>query len=129
MQGHKRKRTQQSEIAHIGFQAIGALALLLIAVVSVRAAWNVYGKFVEASAGQQIAQAQLASLQSQEQTINADLTQLNSPGGLEAEVRARYGVVKPGEGEIQIVENQSVAPTTTPGQESIWVRFWHLVAW
>ncbi len=128
MERYKRKRTKEGELTHLLFQGFGTLVLVFIAVMSVRAAWGMYSKLIEASQGVDLANTQLSTLQFQEHSITAAVAELSSPEGVEAQIRNRYGVAKPGEGEIQIVENQAVAPTSTLGTESIWVRIWHAVA-
>ncbi|MDB5225033.1 MAG: hypothetical protein JWO43_655 [Candidatus Adlerbacteria bacterium] len=101
------------------------LGLLLLAFVTLRAAWGMYGKLAEATEGQEKAEAQLANLQRQHKRVSAAVAELQSSRGVEAEVRQRYGVAKPGEGEIQIVAVAAAEATTTPPVLSFWARVWH----
>src|SRR6202142_4330890 len=89
-------------------QTLGwVLLLLIIAVVAVRAAWGMYDKFAEAAASDDISQKELATLQAQQAQVSASVDSFSTSRGLEAQVRERYGVVKPGEGQIQIVRDSS----------------------
>lgn len=69
-----------------------------------------YHKLSAASAGEAEALAQQASLTQQRDKLVAAVEHINSPQGVETELRQRYGLAKKGEGEIQIVV---VSPTTT----------------
>jgi cell division protein FtsB len=95
--------------------ALGVFMLVILGLVTfgaAHAAWGMYGKFAEATAGNDDAQQNLTELTTQEAGVQAEVTALNSPEGQEAQLRQSYGVALPGEGEIQIV--REAATTTTP---------------
>ena len=77
--------------------------LLFVSSISVKAAWDMYQTFDGASTGRAGAETELAALQEEYRTMAATLHQLSTERGLEAAVRERFGVVRPGEGEIRIV--------------------------
>lgn len=107
MREFKKHRSRRAELLNFGMRLAGALVLLALTVGMVRAAWDMYGRLNAASAGQQDAEVQLASLETQKKTISASVDQLSSARGQEALLREHYGVVKPGEGVIQIVAQAS----------------------
>jgi cell division protein FtsB len=115
MREFKKHRSHRSEMLNFSLRLGGALALLFITAGAVNAAWGMYGRLSVASTGQQEAQAQLHDLQTQEAGVAASVDQLSSQRGQEAIMREHYGVVKPGEGVIQIVHT---APTSTPANTS-----------
>jgi cell division protein FtsB len=123
MSEFKKRRSRRAEILRVGLGFLGLLALAGIAFGATRAAWGMYGKFAEAAAARAGAEAQLEELQARHANIEAEVDALSSPRGLEAEVRERYGVVKPGEGEIAIVRQASSSEVLRrqPGLlESLW---------
>jgi cell division protein FtsB len=130
MQDFRKRRNMKAEILRVAMGSAGVVALAAVAFFGVRGAYNMYGKFVAASEARTSAQAQLASLQAQYNSVNTQVEELSSPEGVEAQVRERYGVAKPGEGEIDIVTEP---PTTTPAQapgQSWWQIIWHaLFVW
>ena len=108
----------------------GLLLLLIIAFIAVRAAWDMYGKFTEAAQSDELAHKQLAALQVQATQVAASVDSFSSNRGLEAEVRERYGVVKPGEGQIQIVRDASTTPIRGAAGQNIFIRVWQaLFGW
>lgn len=112
MREFKKHRSSRAELLNFCLRLGGALLLLLFTFGMVRAAWDMYGRLNTATAGQQDAEARLTSLEAQKKTISASVGQLSSPRGQEALLREHYGVVKPGEGVIQIVTQAS---STTSG--------------
>ncbi|MEI6864194.1 MAG: septum formation initiator family protein [Candidatus Adlerbacteria bacterium] len=113
MREFKKRRSSRGEVLYFCYRLGGTLVLLLITVVAVRAAWGMYGRLGAASAGQQEAEAQLQALQAQQRQITASVGELYSDRGVEALMREHFGVVRPGEGVVQIVHETA---TTTTGE-------------
>jgi len=107
MREFKKRRTVGAELLSISAGLAGIMVLVGIATVASRAAWDMYGKFTEAAAASVAAETQLQDLQERHQKIGAEVQALSSERGLEAEVRERYGVARPGEGQITIVRQAS----------------------
>ncbi len=107
MREFKKRRTIGAEILRVSLGVAGMLALAGIVVVASRGAWDMYGKFTEAAAARATAETQLQDLQTRHQKIKTDVQSLLSERGLEAQVRERYGVALPGEGQITIVRQAS----------------------
>ena len=112
-------------------QTLGwVLLLLVIAVIAVRAAWGMYGKFAEAAASDDISQRELAAMQEQQAQVAASVDSFSTSRGLETQVRERYGVVKPGEGQIQIVrDSSSTAPQVAPSKNVLMQVWQSLFGW
>ena len=107
MREFKKRRTVGAELLSISAGLAGIMVLVGIATVASRAAWDMYGKFTEAAAASVAAETQLQDLQERHQKIEAEVQALSSERGLEAQVRERYGVARPGEGQINIVRQAS----------------------
>jgi cell division protein FtsB len=91
---------------------LGICLLVLLGVVTfaaVRASWNMYGKFAEATASNDAAQKNLAQLKDQKSSVEEEVASLSSPQGQEALLRRSYGVARPGEGVIQIVHESATS--------------------
>jgi cell division protein FtsB len=107
---------------------LGMMAVLgLVAVGSAHAAWGMYQKFTDASAADAAGQAELASMQTEYQSVSTTVTQLGTDRGLEAAIRNRYGVGKPGEGEIDIVPEASSSAPQSGSDQNWFERLWHAV--
>lgn len=108
----------------------GFIFLCVVAVLfGVRATWRVYQKAFEARANVREAQALLEELQERERFLRAELERLNTPRGVEEEIRQKFPVVKEGEEMAVIVDDPAKNPTTTETVEesSFFVRLWNKV--
>lgn len=126
----KNRYRRSYELLRLIAGILGVLVLTFLVVVSTRAAWGMYQKFTQAGQGRQAAEEELASLKEKEERISTAVVALSSERGIEAEVRARFGVVKPGEGEIKIVRDKDEEKTLSGEPQSIWARIWEaLFVW
>lgn len=108
----------------------GALVLLLITAGAVQAAYEMYGRLTVASTAQQEAKMQLQDLQGQEVAVSASVQELSTPRGQEALMREHYGVVRPGEGVIQIVKNTPAATAESTSTQGFFPSLFHtLFSW
>ena len=104
-------------------------ALAAMAVISSRAAWEMYTRFADASVAAAAAQGELKALQAQFASTTAEVESLNTARGEEEALRERYGVARPGEGEITIVREKDEADAPA-GEEGFFLRIWHaLFVW
>ena len=130
MREFKRGWTREGRITRIILRTLGTVLLAVIAFGSLRAAWGMYNKLLEATDREHLAQTQLQTLEEQKATIDHQLALLSSPRGVETQVRDRYGVVRPGEGEIQILAAPPAAGGNEASKEGFWARLWHaLFVW
>ncbi len=126
MSEFKKRRTWGAGVLRMALGALGLLALVGVAFVATRAAWGMYGKFAEAAAARAGAEVELRELETRHARIEAEVAALSSPRGLEAEVRERYGVVRPGEGEIAIVR-QSTSSEVLRSEQGLLDKLWQLL--
>ncbi len=130
MRDFKRQRGRGEKILRVCISAGALLALLFVTFFAVRGTWGMYQKFSEAATSDAEVQQQLASLQAQEVQVSSAVAELNTPLGVETQLRERYGVAKPGEGEIEIVTSAaSTTPTSAPGQNWLIHFYQALFGW
>ena len=122
----KRRRTVGAEIARMALGLLGVVLLALAAFGAARAAVDMYGKFSEAAAARAGAEVQLAELEARDTKIRADVAALATERGVEAALRERYGVVRPGEGQINIVR-QPASSTALREEPNLWQNLWQLL--
>lgn len=127
MRDFKKRRAQGKDLLRVGLGGAGVLLLLVVAFFTVRGAWNMYGKFSGASEARTIAESQLAALEARYLAVKSDVESLKSERGIEAEVRERYGVVRPGEGQIDIVRQASTTGDVAVKKQTLFERLWDLL--
>lgn len=126
MRDFPKRRSFRAELTRVVLGSAGLLLLALLAWVMGRAAWGMYGKFTHASEARQSTEAELSSLQEQLAQVEGAVADFNSERGLEAQVRERFGVARPGEGEITIVRRSREDETAAP-LRGFWQRIWDAV--
>lgn len=130
MREFKRAWTREGRITRVILRTVGVGLLAAVAFMSLRAAWGMYDKLLEATDRERLAQAELQTLRTQKNTIDTQLALLSSSRGVEAQVRDRYGVVRPGEGEIQILAAPEAVDATPAKPDGFWSRLWQaLFVW
>jgi hypothetical protein len=104
------------------------ILLLLVIVVLARPTWNMYKKSQESGGNLDRAREELAALEAREKTLLAELESIKGDRGMDAEIRAKFGVAREGESVLVIVEGKKEpeppAPQEEPGVLSrAWSRF------
>ncbi len=129
MRDFKKRRMQKKDTGRFALRLVGVALLAVVTFTAAHSAWDMYGKLVRATQQQEETQRQLALLTAQANQVQASVAALSSGRGVEEQMRERFGVARPGEGEITIVENTTTASSTAP-EPSWWQRLYHtLFVW
>ena len=108
----------------------GIIVGCLLVIFLAESTWTMYGKERAAASANVDEAAALAELKARESSLSADVQNLDTPRGIEAEIRERYPVAKPGESVIVITPSQQTASNTAPEASSTpWSSFWSLFSW
>ncbi len=130
MREFKKRQPTGATILRFLAMSMGTLVLFLMSVVVVRAAWGMYDTFKVAVDARDSAEGQLATLKASEARLSAAVSAFETPQGVEHEIRERFGVALPGEGEIQIVRDQGSTTLDAAPKENIFIRtFRSLFVW
>lgn len=100
---------------------IGCIGLFIL----VRAALNIHEKAVTSQNRLTEAQAELASLGQQKESLSNSISYLSTSAGIETELREKYHAIKPGESVAVIVGDSSGDASSTSSStpsESLWGR-------
>jgi cell division protein FtsB len=117
---------KKRKIRRILYSPLSLLVLAVIAVVFVKGAWNVYQK--EAASGDYLAQAQaqFAKVNATDQDLSQSVAALQTQQGIEADIRQKFRVVKPGEQIAVIVDdNASGSDSVATSSPGIWASIAH----
>jgi cell division protein FtsB len=91
--------------------------LILLGLLVLFFAWNILGfwnKMQETEKNKKIAEDKITSLQQQKDQLSSKINSLNTEEGKEAFIRGNYDLVKQGEGEIIIMDDQNPPPVPKP---------------
>lgn len=130
MQEFKKRQPKIHYTLRFFLALMGSLLLFVLSGVAVSSAWGMYGTFKVATEGREGTESKLASMQSDQVRIGAAVASFDSPQGVEKQVRERFGVAKPDEGEIQIVRDASAQDAEPSQKQNIFVQLFHsLFVW
>ncbi len=92
--------------------------VVVLGIIVIFFAWGVFGfmgKMQVTIENRQIAEKKLAELQKEKAKLSTDIAKLNTPSGVEASIREKFGLAKEGEGLIVVVDD---TPAPTPEKSS-----------
>ena len=88
------------------------------------ATWRVYSKGQDAKQAREDAEKALADLTARKSAVEATLNRLNTEQGIDAEIRNRYQLVKPGEEQIVLIQSQQKANASSSTEsKGMWETF------
>ncbi|MDQ3076627.1 MAG: septum formation initiator family protein [bacterium] len=102
------------------------ITLLILIIFFARATYGVYQKQEESSANTLQAAGELKRLVDRQTLLNTELARLSTNEGIEEEIRAKFGVSKPGEEVLIIVDPHKATTTEIIEEESLWGKFKNL---
>ncbi len=108
------------------YSRITLVLLLIVIAFLIRAVWGVYQK-------QEMTKDNLAktatvynNLQAREKILSSEIERLETVNGLEEEIREKYGLIKPDEEVIIIVdEGEDKNPPLNSSSVSLWQKIWN----
>lgn len=124
---YRRRRAGRQDVTRAGLGALGVLLLAFMAFFAVRGAWGMYGKFISASEADAAARQELEALRAQVGMVGASAEALSSARGVEAGVRERYGVARPGEGQIDIIRREVASSTPQRDEPNVFVKMFRAI--
>jgi cell division protein FtsB len=105
---------QRSDPTRLLWRRLALLALLALVAFAAWSVWGAWQKDVVSAALDQQSQAALATLTAQHQTLQENISELQTPRGREAALRQEYSVGAQGENMIVIVDSSSTPPPPPP---------------
>ncbi len=97
--------------------------LLLLGILVFAFGWNIFGfwgKMEETKKNKEMAQAKVAELQAQKDKLSGDIAKLKTDEGVEANIREKFGLVKPGEQMIVVVDDKTPPPAAEKPSIGLW---------
>lgn len=97
--------------------------LVLLTLGIATSSWRVFGTLASVRAERYEAERERDALRLRNAELQAAVNALDTPRGLEAEIRSRYPLVKPGEYEFVFVDGpEGATSTSAQASSSFWVR-------
>jgi len=105
------------------YSRVTLVILLLILIWLLNAVWKVYKKQDMTKDNLTKTTADLEDLKAREKMLSLEIDRLKTEGGTEEEIREKYGLVRPGEEVLVVVDNDdSINSNSTSTKISFWQR-------
>ena len=113
---------EKRKIKRFLYSKVTVAILVILILFVLTEVWDVYKK-------QSITRDNLAKtaaifegLKDREKMLSSEIERLKTEGGTEAEIREKYGLVKPGEEVLVIVGDDTATDTVTSSPVSFWQK-------
>jgi cell division protein FtsB len=103
------------------------LALLLFTILVAKGAVSILMKENQSSSDVQDLQAKVVDLTNQETKLNDNLSELNSPSGVNEEIKEKYNVSEAGEHVAVLVDRDNASSTATSTPAHWYRRAWDAI--
>ncbi len=101
-----------------------SLLLIVLVVISARATYGMYKKSEDTGERRTQLEAAVAKLESREDSLKKEVELIQTPRGLDKEIRKRYAVKKPGEGVIVIINEDQDEVESAEVEQDTEGGFW-----
>ena len=116
------KPSDKHFIRRIVFGKVGLIVLTVLFAVFAKGTWSVYQKAQFAKENRRMAEQELNELRTREAALQKELDRLNTPRGLEEEIRQQFDVGRSGERLIVLVDAPEPEESAPPPEPTIWER-------
>lgn len=110
---------QKRKVRSVLYNRITLGVLLVLVVLFMHSTWVVYRKKQTSAEMKNISLRQTEELKARDRELQEQIGRLNTPAGVEQEIRSKFNVAKPQENMVVIVDDQSatavLATTSKPG--------------
>jgi cell division protein FtsB len=114
----QQKRKLRSRLYNRWF--LGFLALIVI--LAIHSTWNVYQKQRESATLLGQSEEQETELQNRQNELQNKIADMQTPQGLEAEIRSKFNVARPDENVAIVLESDDSATSTSTTTVSFWQK-------
>ena len=118
---------EKRKLRRLIYSKITLVLLILLILLILNGVWNIYKKQDITKDNLAKTASSLESLQARENMLSSQIERLKTPAGTEEEIREKYGLVKPGEEVIVVVDSSTTAADETSTTDT---GFWQkIVNW
>ncbi|MEI6191181.1 MAG: septum formation initiator family protein [bacterium] len=115
---------EKRKIKRFFYSRVTLVCLIILIFLLLKMVWNVYEKQALTKDNLAKTATSFEGLQAREKMLSSGIDRLKTDSGIEQEIREKYGLVKPGEEVIVIVDGEDGTSSEPVSSE---VSFWQKV--
>ena len=96
----------------------------IVVILAIHSTWDIYQKQLQSERLLTLSKEQAQALNAREAELKAQIANLQTQEGMEAEIRSKFNVAKSGE-NVAIVLDSSTTDSTTTQSISFWQKIWN----
>jgi cell division protein FtsB len=97
----------------------------IVVIFLLRGTYQVLQKDVTSANSVKEMEAKVAQLTDRQEQLKRNIDKLSTDDGIDAEIKDKFSVSKPGEHVAIIVDEKAAASTSVPEETNIFKRMWH----
>lgn len=117
---------QKRKLRSFMYHRITLFVLGFLVVSSLYSTFGVWQKKKESEEFRKVAEKKLSELQNRHDNLEKDIERLETPEGVEEEIRSKFSVAKKGENVVVIVNDIAVDGSSSTEKVSFWQKFLNL---
>ena len=115
---------EKRKIKRFFYSKVTLIFLIILIFLLLKMVWSVYEKQALTKDNLAKTAASFEGLQAREKMLSSSIDKLKTDSGIEQEIREKYGLVKPGEEVIMIVDGEDSTNSEPVSSE---ISFWQKV--
>lgn len=117
---------EKRKIKKFIYSKITLFILLVLILLTLKATWGVYTKYSLTKENMEKSETNAENLLSRQDFLESEIDRLQTPAGVEQEIREKYGLVKEGEEVIVILPAGQEIDVKAEAPKSWWqkMKFW-----
>lgn len=112
---------EKRRVKRLIYSKLTLVVLLIIVGLLINGVWGVYKKRQITQNNLEKTTISFNNLKDREKVLTAEIERLNTDNGIEEEIREKYGLIKPGEEVIMIIDKKD---SDKEANVSVKVSFW-----
>ena len=113
---------QKRKVRAVMYHKATLIVLFLVVLLALHSVWTVYKKKTLSEQMEAVALKQTAALRERNSELEANIARLQTPTGVEQEIRSKFTVAKNGENMVVLVDGETSTTSTDSKEPSFWQK-------
>ena len=118
---------QKRKVRRLIYHRVTLILLAILVLFAIHSTWVVYQKKRTSQEMKDVSLRNVEELRLRDEELKWRIERLQTPPGIEEEIRSKFTVAKGGESMVIVVDNQSQSTSTASQKTSFWQKVWQIL--
>ena len=118
---------QKRKARRLMYHRVTLILLAILVLFAIHSTWIVYQKKRTSQEMKDVSLRNVEELRLRDEELKLRIERLQTPPGIEEEIRSKFTVAKGGESMVIIVDDQSQNMSTTSQKTGFWQKVWQIL--